>query len=521
MRLLSTQATSCRYRTNQFESGVGRAISLGCGTPKDGTTPAVLTPASLKVPGPCGSPNSTLLTTYQHVVQLGSSSSSTCQAEAGFDLTKELSTLRRDLEVERSRSRAVAERLRSDLHAIDAEIRSSSSSTCPANTPNEVEESSMLSTSAELPLIAAKLGSDASTAADGTQSEAEQTAAAIALAHSLHDGVRSLMQQGMEFRALAVRREASLKAALEQSERARLQAEEQTVSWSDPAYRGNPPPIREEEINLAIAEQEICEALVGRLQAQVRTLEMQVECMDCELKAAKGQAAEWEHRHKTAMVTIKQLQNDEVWERVVEPHEMSFKQRRALFQKGTEDTLRQQPHADGTEKFSAEPENRSIGSLASPPSQCRSDIERCGVEGHSLSPSPSSPLNILGSRTPPMMARPFLVSSSQTPPSLQPLASTTPSLHRPGSQSPGGKSLQQPSWTVAATRPALCAEVRQCSPLPSPTKEAPPSDAISAATKKSLVEASTGFSEVSTSPWASTPDSPSITGVASSYAEEE
>lgn len=470
MRLLSQQA-AC---TSPLESGVRKAIPSGCSVAK-----AVNSPAVLKVPGAHGFP--VLGTTYENV-RLSSAS-----PMKSFDLTKELSTLRRDLESERSRSRAVAERLRSDLQAIDAEIQSSGSSALPVVVLEEEEEddeeeavqsarveraelaasqftedewhevhlSGTALSSQDLPLMAAKLDSDASTTADALQAEASEqaTAAATALARALHEGVRSLMEQGMEFRALAVRREASLKAALEASERARIEAEEQAVSSSSLACRSTSNPIREEEVNLAIAEQEICEALVGRLQAQVRTLEMQVECMDCELKAARSQAAEWELRHKSAMVTIQHMQQDP--EKVVEPHEMSFQQRRALFQKSPaveepqQQQQQQQLRGEEMTRLSSEADNK-VG------------VEGCGMEG--LSPSvclsPSSPLtaaSIIGSRTPPLQARPLVGGSSQ-------------------GQSPA---LQQPSWTVAGTRTALCAEVRA-------SHSSPPKDA--AALKKGLVD---------------------------------
>jgi hypothetical protein len=255
----------------------------------------------------------------------------------------------------------------------------------------------------------------------------------------------------MEFRALAVRREASLKAALEASERARIEAEEKAVSSSGLACRSSAAAFHEEEVNLAIAEQEICEALVGRLQAQVRTLEMQIECMDCELKAARTTAAEWELRHQTAMVTIQHMQQDS--EKALEPHEMPFKQRRALFQK-PEPAPEEPPQRlleEELARLSAELNKRTAGSPTSPTRQ-RVVIEGCGVEGVTLSPclSPSSPLvaNVLGSLTPPMKARPLIASSQQC---------HSPSL--------------QPSWTVAGTRTALCAEVRSSRSSPSPTKE--------------------------------------------------
>jgi hypothetical protein len=328
-----------------------------------------------------------------------------------------------------------------------------SGSTC------EVHLSSAALSSQDLPLMAAKLDSDASTTADAVQTEATEqaTAAATALAKALHEGVRSLMEQGMEFRALAVRREASLKAALEASERARLQAEEHAVSSSSSACRSSAS-VREEEANLAIAEQEICEALVGRLQAQVRTLEMQVECMDCELKAARSQAAEWEQRHKTAMAAIQHMQQDPD-KVVIEPHEMSFKQRRAIFQKPDstpEEPPRQQQSAEEIVRLSTEIDNWTVGSLTSP-----SGVEGCGAEGLSLSPSlsPSSPLtaaSILGSRTTPLKGRPLTSGSPQR------------------SHSP---TVQQPSWTVAGSRTALCAEVRAPSSPASQVKQLSPSAA--------------------------------------------
>jgi hypothetical protein len=473
MRLLSQQASYGGY----FEPGVAKAIAFGCGGSKNGNASAVL-----KAPGAYGSP--TLFTTYQNVPQPQIAFSSPPAPKAGFDLTEELSTLRRDLEKERSRSRAVAERLRSDLQAIDAEIKSSGSSALAVASPEqalgqayngsvdmlpsqfgedewqegcsarEFPLSSVAMSSQDLPLMIAKLDSDASTTADALQAEGSEqaTAAATALARALHEGVRSLMEQGMEFRALAVRREASLKAALEASERARLEAEEKAVSSSGLACRSSAAAFHEEEINLAIAEQEICEALVGRLQAQVRTLEMQIECMDCELKAARTQAAEWELRHQTALVTIQHMQQDS--EKALEPHEMPFKQRRALFQR-PEPAPEEPPQRlleEELARLSAELSNRNAGSPMSPTRQ-RAIIEGCGVEGVMLSPSvsPSSPLvaSVIGSRTPPMKARPLAASSQQ--------------CHSP--------SLQQPSWTVAGRRTALCAEVKSSRSSPSPSKE--------------------------------------------------
>mmetsp|Transcript_108416 Transcript_108416/g.192027 ORF Transcript_108416/g.192027 Transcript_108416/m.192027 type:complete len:513 (+) Transcript_108416:76-1614(+) len=314
------------------------------------------------------------------------------------DLALELHSLRMELQQERTRSRALSERMREQLRALDTEILrevpvrgvhsvsdgNMSLDTLPPAANEEEARSSDISSLLER--VEASCDAEASDvqaagAATGTTisglsdeltsastsdlaniangdlaniansicnaagSKDQEVADATALARALHESVRDLIDQGMEFRTLAVRRESELKAALEASERARVQAEAEkgmafsrgsshslknpTCSASDgtPTAASSNNQVEDEDMNefacidqalsedaavlgLTSTEQAVCEALVSRLEAQVRTLEMQVDCLGGELSSVQREAAEWKSRHDLAEADVELLRKE-------------------------------------------------------------------------------------------------------------------------------------------------------------------------------------------------------------------
>lgn len=343
------------------------------------------------------------------------------------ELSSELSSLREELQEEKSRSRAISERLRSELRAIDAELNiepspsqptEDSSSSCSPDLPVNVSRlSDTLDASAMSPLV--MKGGDALAMAEEECGE-EATSAATTLALALHESVRSLMQQGMEFRALAVRREATLKAALEASERARLHAEERLMSPSSSSTLRQPlvhDRAGSETSFVSTEKHTTCQALNVRLEAQVRTLQLQVERMGGDLKNSVQESIDWQRKHSEAVRSMEVLQQDR---RELQARLWSFEEKGAeacptmaiVTSRNMDDSI---------------PATRS-----SPQTSPTSPPEGCGLEG----------------------------------PAVSPVLSATESAFRQASQAIAADgSLRSPAWTVAANRTALCAQVRGCSPV--------------------------------------------------------
>jgi len=161
----------------------------------------------------------------------------------------------------------------------------------------------------------------------------EATEAATALAMALHEGVRGLMKQGMEFQELAAQREEELKMALAASEAIRARTDvspvacnSRSTSDADCSVEMAVPHGSDgvacdsigawdvdslEEAGLAIAERAVDDAMVARLEAQVRALEMQVECMGCELQSVQLEAQEWRCRHDAAEIDVEALRKEQ------------------------------------------------------------------------------------------------------------------------------------------------------------------------------------------------------------------
>lgn len=271
-------------------------------------------------------------------------------------LALELHSLRVDLQQERTRSRALSERMRAQLRALDTEILREipmrrvhsisdgniSLDTLPPAATEEEEEASCDAEASDTQAAGATTGTTVSGLSDeltsasnsdlanaagsvcnaNTEKDQEVTDAA-ALARALHESVRDLIDQGMEFRTLAVRRECELKAALEASERARVQAEAEkgmalshSSSYSLKDSTSSAPEVEtvttltEDALFFTSTEQAVCEALVSRLEAQVRTLEMQVDCLGGELTSVQREAAEWKNRHDLAEAEVESLRKE-------------------------------------------------------------------------------------------------------------------------------------------------------------------------------------------------------------------
>jgi len=215
---------------------------------------------------------------------------------------QELQALRLELSNERRRSESLAGRVREQQRALAAELLEAREERQGVShlLGDCTVAATPLPPGRHLPEAAPPhLGGSAAIA----QSSASEDVAAMQLAWTLHRDVCGLMAQGLEIRQLAAEREAELKAALAESEAARARAEEAASARSaTPPQSGGsaaPPALSEatprgpgatEEDGLALCEQAVREALVSRLEAQVKALEMQVRLKDCELQAAQSHA---------------------------------------------------------------------------------------------------------------------------------------------------------------------------------------------------------------------------------------
>jgi len=203
---------------------------------------------------------------------------------------QDLQQLRMDFEDERRRSEDLAGRVREQLCVLDAELRDSSSAR------EELESVKQLQLCAQEELTVGRaeaMAAATSAAGFGESADGRRVAnagrpasgdpldgdrdskaeVAMQLAATLQHSVRGLMAQGLEFHKLMVQREADLQARLQASEAARLEAEARVVAQQDDCLAG--------------AEHDVREAVVRRLEAQVKELEMQVEFLGSELADAR------------------------------------------------------------------------------------------------------------------------------------------------------------------------------------------------------------------------------------------
>lgn len=209
-------------------------------------------------------------------------------------LAEELTSLRAVLQEERRNGRARAEEMRERMRLLNEEFAAPVLGEASLAARSDVAYNPPLCTVAAV-LIQSEV--DKRPQSPCESSGAAGTAASVA--RELRESVRGLMAQGVEFRALAVRRETELRAALEASEAALRRAEARQCTCDSPAIAASQPGAvvsGTEGVNLDTAEREVLEALVRRLEAQVRALEAQVDCMSCELQSAAKRSSSTERQ---------------------------------------------------------------------------------------------------------------------------------------------------------------------------------------------------------------------------------